>query len=410
MLDESIEQLRRTCARTGTSENAFRYLSKAQRTVIANFPVVMDDGRIEMFKGFRVLHSNLLGPGKGGIRYTPDCTGEDMQALAMLMSWKCALIGLPLGGAKGGVRVDPKRLSTRELEALTRRYTSAMMNVLGPAQDIPSPDLNTNGQVMAWIMDQYSRGIGRTSPGVTTGKPVEIGGTEGRDKAVGWGLAALLLDYIAREHRQIKDQRVVIQGIGHVGRTLARAAAEHGARVIALSDSTTGLYDEGGLDVNEVIAYKDAHGSLQGYPRAEEITNEAFLCLPCDALMPCARENQVTPRIAGRVECGVLIEGANHPTTLEADDVLNERGIVVIPDVIANAGGLICSYFEWVQDITALQWRVDRVKEELQRVILGAFDRIVARRRADGGTFRQAAHAIAVERVATALRYRGIYP
>jgi glutamate dehydrogenase (NAD(P)+) len=408
--EENVEQLRVICDLLGINESIFRFMSKPARTTITNFPVKMDIGSVDMYQGYRVLHSNVLGPGKGGIQYSPDLTLDDVKTGAMLMTWKSSLIGLPLGGAKGGVIVDPKLLSRRELEVLTRRYTTSIMNVIGPAQDIPSPDLGTDSQTMAWMMDQYSTGIGKTTPGVVTGKPVEIGGTLGRDMAVGWGLATILKDFSQKEGEEIRDKKIVIQGIGHVGKNIAQTAAGFGAKVIAISDSSTGIYNSDGLDVNDLIQYKETTGSLKGYPRGDEIVNDDMLALECDALLPCATSNEINKEIAEKLQCRVIIEGANHPITFDGDQVINERDITVIPDVIANAGGLIVSYIEFVQDISALHWNIERVMKELDRIILSAFETIVQTKHEKGVTYRQAALMVAVKRVSTAIMYRGIFP
>jgi glutamate dehydrogenase (NAD(P)+) len=410
ILEDGVNQLQNTCHLLKLNDNIFRFLSKPTRTVIVNMPVKKDNGHIEMYEGYRVLHSNALGPGKGGVAFSPDLTVEKIQALAMLMTWKSALIGLPLGGAKGGVKVDPKPLSIGERERITRRYTTSIMNVIGPDQDIPSPDLNTGAQEMAWMMDTYSMGMGKTTPGVCTGKPIEIGGTLGRDKAVGWGLAYILRNIALREAEDLHNQKIVIQGIGHVGKSVARLASQFGAKIIAISDHTTGLHHPDGLDINDIIEYKERVGSLSGYPRAQPVSNDEMLCLPCDVLIPGATQGQITKKNADKLQCRKIIEGANIPTTLDADYVLEERKITVIPDIIANAGGLIVSYFEWIQDLSALSWSMDRIQRELERIILAAFETVVQVHQNQGVSYRLAAHMTAVKRVATAMQLRGIYP
>lgn len=410
MLNESIEQLRITCEQLHLNQNIFRFLSKPQRTVIVNFPVRRDSGKIEMFEGYRVLHSNVLGPGKGGTAIYDSASVEEVQALAMLMTWKTSLIGLPLGGSKGAIKTDPHKLSHSEQERLVRKYTTATMNVMGPQTDIPSPDLNTDSQTMAWMMDQYSTGIGKTTPGVVTGKPVEIGGILGRDRAVGWGLAAILKNFMEREAEEIKGKKIVVQGIGHVGRNFATTAVQYGVKVVGICDSLTGLYNEEGLDINDVIEYKNRKGNLIDYPRADSIKIDDLLLLKCDALLPCATANQITKDVAEKLQCRIVIEGANRPTTLEADQILAQRGIEIIPDIIANAGGLIASYFEWVQDISALSWSMDRVQRELNKIILNAFETVVRIKKEQAVTYRRAAYMTAIKRVASAVEYRGIYP
>jgi glutamate dehydrogenase (NAD(P)+) len=404
------DRLKHTINFIGASEDYFRFLSRPQRTVIVNFPVRMDDGHIQMFEGYRVLHSNVLGPGKGGLRICPDVNLSDLSALAQLMTWKCSLIGLPLGGSKGAIKADPKTLSKGEMERMVRKYTGSMMNVIGPKKDIPSPDLNTNAQTMAWMMDAYSMGVGRTTPSVVTGKPVEIGGIQGRNRAVGLGMNYLFEEYTRKEAEDIKGKKVVIQGFGHVGKNVAKAASFSGAHIVGISDSTTGLYNPEGLDINEILKHKREEGSLLGYSRAEKISNEKMLELECDVLFPCATQDQITSKNADKLNCQLIIEGANAPTTISADKILNERGISVIPDILANAGGVIVSYFEWVQDLSALQWTMDKVSKELQKIILGAFNEVYRYKQDNVVSYRQAAHILAVERVIKAVTYRGIYP
>lgn len=410
LLNEELEQLKITCNMLSVDENYYRYLSKPARTVITYCPVKMDDGRLEMLEGFRVLHSNILGPGKGGLRITPDCTMEEIQALAMVMTWKTALIGVPLGGAKGGIVCDPKKLSKKELERAVRRYTNSIINVIGPEQDITAPDLNTDENIMAWIMDTYSMNAGKTTPSVCTGKPVELGGIMGRDEAVGWGVADLLRNYARRKNHSIKEQKVVIQGIGKVGKSVAKTLTRFGTTIIGISDSTTALYKEEGLDINDVIAYKTTNGSLKGYERAENITNKELLTLNCNALLPCATHHQITKDNADKLQTEVVLEGANAPVTMEAAGILEERHIPVIPDIIANAGGVIASYYEWVQDLSQLRWSKDRIFQELENVILNSFSQIYELKKNEATTYRRAAYMIAIRRLVGALKYRGVYP
>jgi glutamate dehydrogenase (NAD(P)+) len=410
ILDDQIFWLQSTCKRLGLHENVFRFLSKPIRTVIVNFPVKMDNGHIEMFQGYRVLHSTILGPGKGGLMFCPNCDLDTIKALAMVMSWKNGVIGLPLGGAKGGVRVDYSRLSLGEKERLTRRYTSAILNVIGPNQDIPSPDLNTGEREMAWVMDTYSMGMGKTTPGVCTGKPTEIGGTKGRDKAVGWGLGYILRAFAEHEKESFKDQKIIIQGLGHVGLSIAAFASQFGAKIVGISDHITGLYNPDGLDISAIINHKQTLGSLGSYEKAEHISQDALFEQPCDALVPCALPGQITKKIAEKVQCRAVLEGANAPTTMDADQILDERKITVIPDILANAGGLIVSYFEWVQDLSALSWSISKIQTELERIILGAYYPVAQLHENEKVTYRQAAYMVAIKKIAAALQYRGIYP
>ncbi|MCP4760356.1 MAG: Glu/Leu/Phe/Val dehydrogenase [archaeon] len=410
ILEDTLAHFKKTCDILGINENYYRFLSKPARTVIVNCPVRMDNGKIKMFQGYRVLHSNALGPGKGGLRISPTSTVANIQGLAMIMTWKTALIGLPLGGAKGAIVADVKDLSEGELERLIRRYTASIINVIGPKTDIPSPDLNTSQKEMAWTMDTYSMGTGKTTPGVCTGKPVEIGGIVGRDKAVGWGLAYIMREFANRESEKLRDQKVVIQGIGHVGKTFAKMAIQFGAKVIGISDSTTGLYKEEGLDINDIIQYKKTNKSLKGYGRAEEISNNELLKLKCDALFPCATQNQITKDNVDDIQCRLIIEGANSPITWEADQILEEKHLTVVPDIIANSGGVISSYFEWVQDLSQLRWTIDRVSKELEKVILSAFNEVYKVKIDNIVSYRRAAYMVAVDRVIKAIKYRGVYP
>lgn len=410
ILDKQAMHLSTACNLLQCDDRYHKYLSKPLRSVIVNCPVRLESGKIKVFTGYRVLHSNLLGPGKGGFRIDPICSLADIQGLAMLMTWKCAVIGLPLGGAKGLIQADPKELHPKELERLVRRYTSGIINVIGPDQDIPSPDLNTDSQIMAWMMDTYSQHVGRTTPGVCTGKPVVIGGIKGRTRAVGWGLADILREFSRREKEDLIGQSVVIQGIGKVGRSMARTAQDFGAKVIAISDHATGLYNPDGLDIGDLIEFKESTGSLVDYSNADKISNREMLTLKCDALVPCATQNTINKQSAENIDCRVLIEGANSPLTYEADQILQEGNITVIPDILSNAGGLIASYFEWVQDLAKIRWDLDRINRELESIILNAFNKVYKRHKEKNYSYRQAAYTLAVEKLTESLRLRGIFP
>ncbi len=409
-MKQITECVRKTCLSLGLNENYFRILRKPARSIIVNLPIRRDDGSLKVMKGHWVLHSNVMGPGKGGFRIDSNTSLEQLQLLAQLMTWKCAVVGLPLGGFKGNVQFNAKELSHSEKERVVRAYTRSLINVLGPKTAIPSPDLNTNASLMAVMMDTYSVSVGATTPGVCTGKPLEVGGIVGRNRSVGWGLAHLIKDYLKRDNTEMKDREVVIQGIGHVGKNIALSAVEYGAKVISISDSSTGLYDPDGLDINDILQYKNENGSLKGYERADEIENDKMLCLECDALVPCATQNQINKHIADDIKAELIIEGANSPTTIEGDQILNERGISIIPDVIANSGGLIVSYFEWVQDLQSLQWSMKQVSNELDKIIIRAFGKVYDLKHKNHITYREAAYQIAVKRVVSALKYRGIYP
>ncbi|MHA1849211.1 MAG: Glu/Leu/Phe/Val family dehydrogenase [Promethearchaeota archaeon] len=409
-LDNAIKQLRIACDMLGLDDNFFKVLSKPQRVIIVNCSVRMDDGHLEIFEGLRILHSNVRGPGKGGIRFSPRVDIDEVSALAMWMTWKTAVVDIPLGGAKGGVKVDPKKLSLSEKEKLTRKFTSSIIDVIGPDIDIPAPDVNTDSQTMAWMMDTYSMGVGKTLPGVVTGKPIEIGGSFGRESATGRGLAYVLKEFADKKGLNMADLKIAIQGIGNVGRWAARILSEFGAKIIAISDSKTGIYNEDGLDIEDIINYKQENKSLSGYNGGKEITNEELLELKCDFLVPAAIENQITKKNASKLKCKFIVEGANGPTTIEADKILEERGIEVLPDILANAGGVIVSYFEWVQNLNLRRWSLEQVNKELHEIVINAFENVYQTKQQNNVSYRLAAYMIAVDRVAKALKYRGIFP
>jgi glutamate dehydrogenase (NAD(P)+) len=385
-------------------------LSHCKRELTVNFPVEMDDGTVEVFTGHRVHHNMARGPVKGGIRYYPTVTLDEVKALAMLMTWKCAVVGVPFGGAKGGVAVDPRRLSRAELENLTRRFTSEISILIGPQSDIPAPDVNTNAQTMAWIMDTYSMQAGYSVPGVVTGKPMHLGGSAGRVEATGQG-CFYVIEAAARAYGlDLSQQRVVIQGFGNVGGNLATILAAAGVPVLAVSDVDGGLYDPRGLDVAAVHRYKQAHGTLQGYPEADAVDSQALLELPCDILVPAAVEGQLTARNAARIKAGMIVEAANGPTSVAADLILGERGVTIVPDILANAGGVTVSYFEWAQAMQSYAWELDEVNSRLRKIMIRAFEAVSTCARDRRLTLRTAAMVLAVQRVAEALETRGIYP
>lgn len=407
--DNAVAQLKEACDYLGFSDNIFKYLSKPMRIVEVNCPIIMDDGSIQMFEGFRVLHNNIRGPGKGGIRFSPDVNMEEVMALAMWMTWKCSVVDLPYGGSKGGIKVDIAKLSPKELERLTRRYTSSIIDVIGPDIDIPAPDMNTNAQTMAYVFDTYSMQVGKTTPGVVTGKPVEIGGSLGRTQATGRGLSYILREFAKRAGLELADQRIVVQGFGNVGSWAAKTLSDWGAKIIAVSDVSGGYYNPDGLNIDTFVDYLKTNPTLDGLEGAgDKITNEQLLALECDFLLPCAMENQITKANASDLQCKYIIEGANGPTTPEADDIIEERGIDLIPDILANAGGVTCSYFEWVQNLQSLFWDLDRVNQELERIMLAAFDDVYKMKQEKNISYRLATYLIAVQRVAKAVEYRGI--
>ncbi|MDR7436930.1 MAG: Glu/Leu/Phe/Val dehydrogenase [Armatimonadota bacterium] len=386
------------------------FLAYPKRELTVNFPVKMDDGSVRVFAGYRVHHSTVLGPTKGGIRYHPDVTLNEVRALAMWMTWKCALAGLPYGGAKGGVACDPKTLSQNELEHLTRRYATEISILMSPEGDIPAPDVGTNPQVMAWIMDTYSMHRGYSVPAVVTGKPLSIGGSHGRVEATGRGVMLCVREAARQIDLPLNGARVVVQGFGNVGSVAAYLLHDLGCRVVAVSDSRGGIYNPKGLDPREVLRYKQTTGSVVGFPGADRVSNEELLALPCEVLIPSALEGQIDGRIAERVSARLVAEGANGPTTPDGDAVLADRGIPVIPDILANAGGVIVSYFEWVQGLQQFFWTEEEVNHHLERMMVRAFHRVWQAAEAHKVRLRVAALIQAISRVADALYTRGIYP
>ena len=390
--------------------NLIRVLSQCKKAVEVSIPVSMDDGSIGVFKGFRVTHNVARGPSKGGIRYHPDVTADEVKALAMWMTWKCALMGLPFGGAKGGVVCNPKELSTTELEHLTRRYTSEIINDIGPERDIPAPDVGTDGRVMAWIFDTFSMNKGHSVLGVVTGKPLSVGGSLGREEATARGSLYCIQALATKQGRRLSENTVAIQGFGNVGANLARLLHQEGARVIAVSDSQGGAHNPNGIDVPSALAHKQEHGTLVGLANAEAVTNEELVELQCDILAPCALEQVVTEENADRIKAAVICEGANGPVTPAADTILEDKGVLVLPDVLANAGGVVVSYFEWVQGLQEYFWREDEVNAKLHDIVVRAFEEAWHTRESHATSLRMASYGLAVQRVAEATTTRGLYP
>jgi glutamate dehydrogenase (NAD(P)+) len=385
-------------------------LRKPKRELTVNFPVKMDDGSVKVFTGHRVHHSIVLGPTKGGIRYHPDVTLDEVRALAMWMTWKCSVVGLPYGGAKGGVVCNPKEMSLGELENLTRRYASEISVMMSPEGDIPAPDVNTNPQIMAWIMDTYSMGRGYSTPAVVTGKPVEIGGSEGRNAATAQGTIYHIRRAAKHLGMDLGASTAVVQGYGNAGSFAAKFLHEDGVRVIAVSDSRGGIHNPKGLDPDEVLAHKRETGSVVGYPGADTVTNAELLELPCDILVPAALEKQLTGENAPRIQTKIIAEAANGPTEPEADKVLNDRGVFVIPDILCNAGGVTVSYFEWVQDLQQFFWNEREVNQKLEEIMNRAFDAVLKVHLEKQVDMRLAAYIRAIDRVNKATMIRGIYP
>jgi len=385
-------------------------LRRPKRELSVNFPVRLDNGQVKIFSGYRVQHNINRGPAKGGIRYSPDVSLDEVRALAMWMTWKCAVVGIPFGGAKGGVIVDTRQLSSSELERLTRRYATEISILIGPDSDIPAPDMNTNPQVMAWIMDTYSMHHGYSIPAVVTGKPISIGGSEGRMEATARGVLVVTQEAARDFGIPLEDAKVVVQGFGNVGSISARLFFEAGAKVIGLSDMYGAVFNANGIDVQRALRYSQEHGRLTNLPDTEAITNAELLELPCDILVPAATEGQLTGRNASRVQTRLIVEAANGPTSPDADAIFNERGIPVIPDILANAGGVTVSYFEWVQDLQRFFWAEQQINTELQRIMQRSYRATYEKAQNIGVSMRMGAYLLAVTRVAEATAARGIYP
>ncbi|MDR7481387.1 MAG: Glu/Leu/Phe/Val dehydrogenase [Armatimonadota bacterium] len=386
------------------------FLAYPKRELTVHFPVKMDDGSVQIFTGYRIHHSTVLGPTKGGIRYHQDVTLNEIRALAMLMTWKCAVVGLPYGGAKGGVVVNPKALSTTELERLTRRYATEISILMSPEGDIPAPDLGTTPQIMAWIMDTYSMHRGYSTPSVVTGKPTSIGGSLGRVEATGRGVSIVTREAARWLGLDLAGATVVIQGFGNVGSVAAQLLARLGCRIVAVSDTRGGVFNPRGLDPDRLLEHKARNGTVVGFPGADVVTNQELLELPCDVLVPSALEGQITQDNAARIQARVIVEGANGPVTPDADAILRERRITVLPDIVANAGGVIVSYFEWVQGLQQFFWTEEEVNANLERIIVRSFGQVVRVAEERNVDLRTAALIRAIDRVADALFTRGIYP
>jgi glutamate dehydrogenase (NAD(P)+) len=408
--DQALRQFNEAADHLPLKRGIREFLAYPKRELTVNFPVKMDDGSVRVFTGYRVHHSTVLGPTKGGIRYHQDVVLNEVRALAMWMTWKCSLVGLPYGGAKGGVAVNPKLLSANELEHLTRRYATEISIMIGPEADIPAPDVGTNPQTMAWIMDTFSMHRGYSTPAVVTGKPVPIGGSLGRFEATGRGCAIAAREAAQRVGLKLDGATVVVQGFGNVGSVAAYLLADMGCKILAASDTGGGVHSKTGIDPRKLIAYKNETGSVKGYPGTDTVTNEELLEIPCDILVPSALEGQITADNAARIKTKMIIEGANGPTTPDADTVLDANGIMVIPDILANAGGVVVSYFEWVQGLQQFFWTEDEVNQNLERIMVKTFGQVVQVAEERKMNMRTAAMIRAIDRVAEALMIRGIYP
>ena len=404
------DQLRLVARAFSIDESLVKVLSSCKKAVTVSIPVTMDDGRVEVFEGFRVTHNVARGPSKGGIRYHPDVTLDEVRALSMWMTWKCALMGIPFGGAKGGVKCDPKQLSLRELEGMTRRYTTEIINEIGPEKDIPAPDVGTSPREMAWIFDTYSMNKGHSVLGVVTGKPLTVGGSLGRLEATARGGLYCTLEALDRLGMRIEGLKVAVQGFGNVGSYYALFMDQEGADVVAISDSRGGYYNAKGIDVRSAIAHKQEHGTLQGLADVDPISNDDLLLLDCDVLAPCGLEQVITEENAAQIKVKIVSEGANGPTTPAADQILEDKGVLVLPDVLANAGGVVVSYFEWVQGLQEYFWKEEEVNAKLKEIVAKAFEETWDVHERRDISMRLAAYGLAVERVAEATMTRGLYP
>ena len=387
----------------------WKVLRYPNREIIVHIPVAMDDGRLEVFTGFRVQHSIARGPAKGGVRYSPDVTLDEVRALASWMTWKCAVVNIPFGGAKGGIICDPHKMSMSELERMTRRYTAELFEFIGPEKDVPAPDMNTNEQIMAWMMDTYSMHMRQTVTAVVTGKPLNMGGSRGRREATGRGLLIICDEAMKKLGMNRNQTRVIIQGFGNVGSNAARLMYERGYKIVGIVEIDGGLYNPRGMDVDALWEYRQRNGVVHGFPGAEKYDPAELMVADCDVLIPAATENQITSRNADQVKARVLIEGANGPTTAAADDILSDKRVFIVPDILANAGGVTASYFEWVQDRQGYFWKESQVNEQLEHIMRESFQAVVEYAENHNVNNRIAAYMLAIDRVAYCIRQRGIY-
>ena len=407
--EEMMSRFDLAAQKLGLDPGLYKVLREPVRETKVSIPVAMDDGRIEVFVGYRVLHNIARGPGKGGIRFDKNVSLDEVRALAAWMTWKCAVVNIPFGGAKGGVICDPQSLSRAELERITRRYTAELMDQFGPEKDVPAPDMGTNPQTMAWVMDTYSMHARHTVTSVVTGKPLSLGGSRGRVEATGRGLMLIAREAAPLRGLTLKGSRVVVQGFGNVGSIAARMCHEQGAKILAVSDIHGGIYAKDGLDMPALLAHFEKSRSLKGFAGTEAVTNEALLELECDILIPAANENQIRQKNAGNVKAKIIVEGANGPTTQRADEVLNAKNVLVVPDILANAGGVTVSYFEWVQDRAGFFWRESEVNERLEDIMVQSFRDVASMAEKYGVSFRIAAYMLGISRVAHDTMVRGLY-
>jgi glutamate dehydrogenase (NAD(P)+) len=410
-LDQACSYLEAAAKELNLDPGLLEILSHPRKVVTVSLPVKRDNGEVQVLAGHRVQHCDILGPYKGGIRYHPAVTLREVSALAMLMTWKCALLGIPYGGAKGGIAIDPKRYSVGELERITRRYMSELIKDIGPSVDIPAPDMGTSSREMAWMMDTYSVNVGHAVPGVVTGKPLSIGGSRGREMATGRGVMIVVREALSDRSKSLAGMRIVIQGFGNVGSAAALLLHQAGAKVIAVSTGSGGVFSETGLDIPALIAYAAQNRkSIVGFPQSSPITNDELLTLPCDVLIPAALENQITEKNVNQIQAQIVAEAANGPVTLEASESLEARGVIVLPDILANAGGVVVSYLEWVQGLSYLFWDEERVNREMEQLMVQAYIRVMQESQVRQISLRLAAYTLGVGRVGQALNDRGLYP
>jgi glutamate dehydrogenase (NAD(P)+) len=410
--DQMLKALDFAAGKLGYSLNDYITLRSPERELTVSVPVQMDDGSLKVFRGYRIQHSSLRGPCKGGIRFHPNVDLDEVKALAAWMTWKCAVVNIPYGGAKGAVQVDPSKLSVGELSRLTRRYTSAILPLIGPERDIPAPDVNTDARIMGWIMDTYSMFKGYPVPGVVTGKPIEIGGSLGRPEATGRGAVIITGEIAQRIGLDMKKATIAIQGFGNVASAAAAIFYDMGYKVVAISGSKSGFYNKDGLNIPELVKYVAEKHTTKGYSAKDtsEISNEELLTLDVDVLIPAAMENQITEENAAKIRAKVIIEGANGPTTSEADKILDEKGVIVVPDILANAGGVVVSYFEWVQNLQAIFWDVDEINSMLKKIMVRSFEDVYSLAKKSNVSLRTSAYMVALERVTKASKIRGVFP
>lgn len=409
LFEDALKRVDAAADRLNLDKNIYKILRKPKKQVIVSVPVEMDDGSIEVFDGYRVHYNVAMGPAKGGIRFHPNVTLDEVTTLAMWMTWKCAVVNIPYGGAKGGVAVDPKKLSKKEIERLTRRYISEIIDLIGPDVDVPAPDVNTNSEIMGWIVDTYSMHMRRTVTSVVTGKPVFLGGSLGRREATGRGVMFMVREAGRAFGLPIEKSTVAVQGFGNVGSVAASLIAKQGAKVVALSDVNGGIYNKDGIDVDAALKKVAETGTVTGLEGTQPITNEQLLELNVDYLVPAALENQITEKNADKIQAKIIVEGANGPTTTKADKILNDRGVIIVPDILSNAGGVTVSYFEWVQDREGYFWKESLVNERLEDIMVKAFKDVYGMSKKYNETMRMGAYMLAIKRVADVTKARGIY-